>query len=110
MPVAAGTTDNFPTYTLTINDTAPVYAYCRQTGHCGQGMVFVVNTDEESDRDLASFVALAKTLNGTSSDSNSNNTNGQTSNNDQKAAAPAVRASMASAALFAVGGLFVLAL
>jgi plastocyanin len=108
VPADASLTSNFPSYTVTVNDTAPIWVYCRQQGHCGQGMVFSINADESSDRNYAAFVALAKTINGTSSNSNTNGT-GQTSNDDT-GTAPAVRASMASAALLAVGGLFVFAL
>jgi len=48
MPVPANQTDNLPTYTITVNDTQPVWVYCRQASktpasHCGQGMVFAVN-------------------------------------------------------------------
>lgn len=48
MPVAANVTDNFPTYTITVNDTQPIWVYCAQAAgtpasHCGQGMVFAVN-------------------------------------------------------------------
>jgi len=82
-PVAAGTTD-FPTWSLTINDTAPIWAYCGQAGHCGSGMVFAVNSDESSGRNFAAFQSLAKTLNGTTSSNstspNSGTTNGTTSN------------------------------
>lgn len=47
-PVAANQTDNLPTYTITVNDTAPIWVYCRQAAntpasHCGAGMVFAVN-------------------------------------------------------------------
>ena len=47
-PVSANTTDNFPTYTITVNDTQPIWVYCAQAAntaasHCGQGMVFAVN-------------------------------------------------------------------
>jgi plastocyanin len=48
MPVPANQSDNFPTFTITINDTQPVWVYCGQAAgtpasHCGQGMVFAVN-------------------------------------------------------------------
>jgi plastocyanin len=48
MPVAANQTDNFPTYTITVNDTKPIWAYCKQgvntaASHCGKGMIFSVN-------------------------------------------------------------------
>jgi len=82
-PVAANAT-NFPTWSLTINDTSPIWAYCGQTGHCGAGMVFAVNSDESSGQNFAAFQSLAKTLNGTTSSNSSsptNTTGGNTSNN-----------------------------
>jgi len=46
-PVAADAVDK-PTYTLTVNDTQPIWVYCAQAArtpnsHCGKGMVFAVN-------------------------------------------------------------------
>jgi len=66
---AVGASDTvFPTWNMTINDTAPVWAYCRQqspTSHCGAGMVFAVNSDESSARNFTAFQNLAEQLNGT---------------------------------------------
>jgi len=88
-PVAADAT-NFPTWSLTINDTAPIWAYCRQGNHCGAGMVFVVNSDETSQRNFTSFQNLAKTLNGTTTNTPSTPNNGSTTGNntDNGAALP----------------------
>lgn len=61
-----GNADGSATFSITVNDTQPIWAYCRQTGHCGQGMVFAINPDESSDRSFAAFQTLAKTINGTS--------------------------------------------
>jgi plastocyanin len=69
MPVAAGAT-TFPTFTVQVNDTAPIWAYCRQQGHCGQGMVFAVNANESSPKSFEAFEALAMQLNGTTSTTN----------------------------------------
>jgi len=61
MPVAANQTDSFPTYTVTVNDTAPIWVYCAQnantpTSHCGQGMVFAVNCGPDgSNTSFTSF-------------------------------------------------------
>lgn len=55
----------FPTYTVKINDTAPVWVYCKQSGHCGQGMVFSVNAVESGSNNYAAFKAKAIQLNGT---------------------------------------------
>ncbi|KAJ7110078.1 hypothetical protein C8R44DRAFT_634301 [Mycena epipterygia] len=65
--VAANATE-FPTWTLTVNDTAPIWAYCGQTApvsHCGKGMVFAINAVNGSARDFSAFQALAEQLNGT---------------------------------------------
>lgn len=47
-PVAANQTDNLPTFTVTVNDTSPIWIYCAQAAntpnsHCGAGMVFAIN-------------------------------------------------------------------
>jgi len=88
-PVAADAT-TFPTWSLTINDTAPIWAYCRQGNHCGAGMVFVVNSDETSQRNFSSFQNLAKTLNGSTTNTPSTPNNGSTTGNntDNGAAMP----------------------
>ncbi|KAJ7727843.1 Cupredoxin [Mycena maculata] len=69
-PVGANDTV-FPTWNLTVNDTAPIWAYCGQTSpesHCGAGMVFSINAVDGSARDFSAFQALAEQLNGTASD------------------------------------------
>jgi plastocyanin len=33
----------FPTYTIQINNTGPLWLYCAQGKHCGNGMVMVIN-------------------------------------------------------------------
>jgi len=66
MPVADGTT-TFPTFTVQVNDTQPIWAFCRQANHCGAGMVFAANTVESSSKNFDAFQALSKQLNGTSS-------------------------------------------
>lgn len=70
MAVASSAT-TFPTYTVKINDTAPIWVYCKQTGHCGQGMVFAVNAVESGANNYAAFKAQAIQLNGTSSSTTS---------------------------------------
>jgi hypothetical protein len=58
-PVAADATE-FPTFQITINDTAPIWGYCGQTGHCTQGMVFAINAVESGPNNFAAFLELAK--------------------------------------------------
>jgi len=66
MPVADNAT-TFPTYTIQINNTSPIWAYCRQANHCGSGMVFAVNAVESGPNNFAAFQAEAMQLNGTAS-------------------------------------------
>ncbi|KAJ7696375.1 Cupredoxin, partial [Mycena metata] len=52
----------FPTFTITINDTAPIWGYCGQQGppmHCEQGMVFSINAVESGPNNFNAFQALA---------------------------------------------------
>ena len=57
MPVAADNVNGpFPAAQLSINDTKPIWVYCRQAGHCQQGMVFAVNPGDK----MATFIANAK--------------------------------------------------
>ncbi|KAG7450379.1 uncharacterized protein BT62DRAFT_978558 [Guyanagaster necrorhizus] len=75
-------TDNatLPTWNITVNDTAPIWAYCRQktpTSHCGAGMVFAINSNEQSARNFSAFQNLAEQLNGTASTSSSSSTAGE---------------------------------
>ncbi|KAJ7771663.1 Cupredoxin [Mycena metata] len=63
VPVAADVTDNFPLAQLTVTDTNPIWIYCRQTGHCSQGMVFAVNPGNN----MAAFQAAAAATGGSAS-------------------------------------------
>jgi plastocyanin len=79
-PVGANDTD-FPTWSITVNDTAPIWAYCGQTtpsSHCGAGMVFAVNAVDNSTRNFAAFQGVAEQLNGTGSASASGSQPSQT--------------------------------
>ncbi|KAI0053358.1 hypothetical protein FA95DRAFT_1531048 [Auriscalpium vulgare] len=76
MPVADGSVA-FPTYTIQVNDTAPIWAYCAQATHCGSGMVFAANAIESGPNTFEAFEARAKQINGTAaSNSTSGSTNG----------------------------------
>jgi len=66
-------TADFPTWSITINDTAPIWAYCRQktpVSHCGSGMVFAINAVENSERNFTAFQNVAKAINGTAAAQN----------------------------------------
>jgi plastocyanin len=68
MPVADSLTSDFPTWSITINDTAPIWAYCRQKtpiSHCGAAMVFAINPVQNSERNFTAFQNIATAINGT---------------------------------------------
>jgi len=68
MPVP-DTATTFPTFNITVNTTAPIWAYCRQANHCGSGMVFSANSVESGPNNFAAFQAAAEQQNGTTSSS-----------------------------------------
>ncbi|GBE78296.1 hypothetical protein BKA93DRAFT_818642 [Sparassis latifolia] len=65
MPVPSNQTNDFPTFTVTVNDTNPVWVYCRQAAntpqsHCGNGMVFAVNPGPDgSSNSFANYLQNA---------------------------------------------------
>ncbi|KAI9057117.1 hypothetical protein FKP32DRAFT_1615573 [Trametes sanguinea] len=102
MPVADNATE-FPTFNVTVNDTAPIWFYCRQhkpdgSSHCGAGMVFAVNAVEDSPRNFSAFQALAEKLNGTAASNASNAVTGAT-----KGSNGAMAAGTAASAVFSLG-------
>ncbi|KAJ5319782.1 hypothetical protein N7508_000065 [Penicillium antarcticum] len=48
-------------FTLTINDTTPLWFYCGQIGHCQAGMVGVINPPSNGQDTLDSFKKAANT-------------------------------------------------
>lgn len=116
MPVDANATE-FPTWNVTVNDTAPIWFYCRQhkpdgSSHCGAGMVFAVNAVENSPRNFTAFKGLAQTLNGTvaagaaaNGSANGNGTDGSSGNNNAAGVAHATSAALSLGALFAAAAL-----
>lgn len=66
MPVADSAT-TFPTWTVQVNDSNPIWAFCKQGNHCSQGMVFSVNAKENTANSFSAFQEKAKQSNGSSS-------------------------------------------
>lgn len=52
-----------PTFDFQVKDTKPVWMYCQQTNHCGQGMVFAINpangTGQATDKSMANYKQIA---------------------------------------------------
>ncbi|KAH8102939.1 hypothetical protein BXZ70DRAFT_985935 [Cristinia sonorae] len=68
MPVANAAA-TFPTFTIHVNDTSPIWAFCKQTApvsHCAQGMVFSANAVESGPNNFAAFQEKAKSSSSTS--------------------------------------------
>ncbi|KAJ7349148.1 hypothetical protein DFH08DRAFT_743009 [Mycena albidolilacea] len=108
MAVSPNATD-FPTYTIQINDTQPIWAYCRQAGHCGTGMVFSVNAVESGPNNFAAFQAKAIQLNGTAAATSASPSGTGTPSNDSNGAILPGRSAAAMMALLgAVVGSMVL--
>jgi len=120
MPVAANAT-GFPTFSITINETTPVWVYCRQTNpvdHCGSGMVLGINSNETtgSTKTFADFQALAMQINGTSNGTSSSNSsssgsgsssgNGSSTNPSGAASGASPRYTVALPATLALVGAF----
>ncbi|KAF2142417.1 uncharacterized protein K452DRAFT_270059 [Aplosporella prunicola CBS 121167] len=53
------------TWSVMVNDTKPVWAYCKKGPHCGLGMVFSINAAMEGDKTFEAFKDLAMKINGT---------------------------------------------
>ncbi|EFX06362.1 hypothetical protein CMQ_6683 [Grosmannia clavigera kw1407] len=71
-----------PTYTITINDTKPIWVYCAQGKHCEAGMVMVINqnTTANATRSLEGYKALAAKASTIVPGSASSGTKGTTTN------------------------------
>jgi plastocyanin len=92
----------FPTYTIQVNDTSPIWVYCKQTSHCGQGMVFSVNAVESGPNNFGAFQDKAKQLNGSSSSTSSSGAPAPSSSSGASSSKLVSGAGIA-AALIAVG-------
>ncbi|RXW20279.1 hypothetical protein EST38_g5580 [Candolleomyces aberdarensis] len=80
-PVAADAT-TFPTFTIKINDTAPIWGYCGQVNHCQSGMVFAINAVESGPNNFNAFRQLAMRPQNTSSQTNGGSNNGGSNGNN----------------------------
>ncbi|KAF9558441.1 hypothetical protein CPC08DRAFT_639023, partial [Agrocybe pediades] len=114
-PVDAGATE-FPTFQIKINDTTPIWGYCGQTGHCGQGMVFAINAVESGPNNFAAFQTIAKNTASTSAGGNNstggsgNNTGNGGNGSGKPSGAISGRVTSVFAATFAFVGVFLLSL
>ncbi|KAH9950272.1 Cupredoxin [Amylocystis lapponica] len=59
-PVAAGSAQVMQFNFTLQNASAPLWFYCRQTGHCGQGMVFAINPT--ANKSFDAFQTAAKSF------------------------------------------------
>jgi len=99
-PVAANATQ-FPTWNFTVQDTKPVWAYCRQVSHCQSGMVFAINAVDNSPANFTAFLNNAK-----SSATNASTTSASTSSPTQSSSAVSTHLGGTSVTLMVVALLF----
>ncbi|PCH38439.1 hypothetical protein WOLCODRAFT_97131 [Wolfiporia cocos MD-104 SS10] len=101
MPVADNAT-TYPTFTIQVNDTSPVWVYCKQTSpksHCGAGMVFSVNAVETGPNNFSAFQSKAIEINGTATNA--------TKSSGAGTAAPCVWPCAVAAVVVLLAGLFI---
>ncbi|KAI0725184.1 Cupredoxin [Fomitopsis betulina] len=71
MPIA-NDSSTYPSFTVEVNNTDPIWVYCKQTdpkSHCAAGMVFSVNAVASGLMDYSAFVSAAEQSNTTGSSS-----------------------------------------
>jgi len=76
-PVAANAS-NVPTFSVMVNNTQPLWFYCRQTSHCESGMVFAINPTANKTFDAFQAAAKASSANGTPASSSNTTGSGST--------------------------------
>lgn len=64
MPNINNTVSPAPMLQFQVTTSTPIWMFCAQTGHCGEGMVFSINPTAAKSQ--AAFEAAAKAQNGTS--------------------------------------------
>lgn len=109
LPAAASaSTGMMPTFTITINDTKPLWLYCAQGKHCENGMVMVINEPAANkSRTLESYKALAAkgtTVVPGAEGAGSGGTTGSTDNSTTTGDASSATPSTAGAGVLAVPG------
>jgi len=99
MPVAANATSD-PVWSFTVtNATSPLWFYCRQTGHCAQGMVFAVNPSATNTFAEFQAAAMSGSSNSTSSTSGSSSTSAASGTNTATGSQPSASATKANGAI-----------
>lgn len=69
MPNPNNTVSPPPMMMFQVMTSSPIWMYCRQTGHCGKGMVFAINPT--ATKSFAAFQSMAIAQNGTGTASSS---------------------------------------
>ncbi|KAE8361206.1 Cupredoxin [Aspergillus caelatus] len=64
--IAPSTGESDTVFTVTVNDTNPIWYYCGQIGHCQAGMVGVINPPASGSDTLEAFKSAASNANGDS--------------------------------------------
>jgi len=99
-PVAANATAA-PSFPITVTATTPQWFYCRQTGHCEQGMVFAINPTANKSFEAFQATAKASSADGTppASNSSGSGTSGSSSSTSSSPSATGSSSSKPNGAL-----------
>jgi plastocyanin len=102
-PVAGATPESL-TFSVKINDTAPIWGYCGQTGHCQSGMVFAINSVEDGPNNFTAFQQIAVRTNSSSATvgGGSNSTNGTSGTGNGGSQGGAVHVSASASGVLAL--------
>lgn len=104
VPVAANATE-FPAWTLQVTASTPLWAFCRQTGHCEQGMVMSINAPTTGAKTFSAFQASAIALASNSSTTTSTTGTTTTSSGTSTSASSTSSSTSGASSLFASSGL-----
>ncbi|KAL1989665.1 hypothetical protein VTN49DRAFT_6862 [Thermomyces lanuginosus] len=93
MPVAEDAAE-LPVFSIRVNDTKPIWAYCSQGQHCENGMVFAINAAETGEKSFTNFKSLA--MGASSSDSAASSSETSSSSTSSAESAPTDTSSSSS--------------
>jgi hypothetical protein len=104
-PVPTGAT-SFPQWSFTLNnDSAPLWFFCKQTGHCAQGMVFALNPTQNKTFDAFKANAMSTSSGNTASASGAGGSPTSSSTAKPSASNGAMRVAGSAAGIVTLVGL-----
>jgi len=103
VPVPKGSTQ-MPSWTLQVQVSTPLWAYCKQGKHCQAGMVFGINVNNTGPKSMDAFIALAKASGNSTAGAAAGGTGNGTSTSTSTAGGAGNGTSSGASTLFASSG------